>query len=264
MIPSLRLFAATLAIAAAMAASSAEAADSRFCKEYGTGESTILLLIDRTSPLRSNDDIGFNPGAMIERAKIAAMDELKDGQRLEISTITDNVASRRIVYSDCLPGRKVGLLDRPLSRVKVDADKDTFRSEVEAALAAHLRQNMRTGTSGVLETITHLSRQFPDGSIARLVIYSDLLDSNEWNGYWSGGGKAPDTVMPPHQLQSFITAIGRTNRFAALKGTEVTVYGFGFYDFSTERLNGPVRDSIEQFWSTYFERSGTRSFKTMF
>lgn len=255
-----RMGIAAIGLLAAAHLAPALAAEGKFCNDYNTGESVVLFLIDRTSQLGNSS----HSRTAIARAQSSVMRNLKEGQRLEISTITDNVAARQIVFSDCMPGRKVGMLERPLNQVRVGADKDIFVKDVTDTIKKHLSVGMQSPTSGVLETISALSAQYSAGRIDRLVIYSDLLDSSSWPGYWTGGAKEPEAVMEPHQLQEFIGKIGRQGRFASLKGADVEVYGFGFYDFTGKPVASPVRNSIEAFWQAFFERSGAASFKTIF
>jgi hypothetical protein len=245
----------------------AGAADRRYCDMYESGEKTILFLIDRTSggrPEKTKAAIEaarkYVFGTVVpdparpDRKKVGGA-ALEAGQGVQISTISDNVANRQIIFSDCRPGRSGGLkrlLDRPLDPVTLAQHDDDFHREASTALSKALGKPESTKKSAIIDTLAKITRERPPGSIAKVVIVSDMLDNLTVNLLPKNGNIRG---MTEFQLKEALTTVSLKNAFAHLKGAEVIVFGFGIDDTDRTPLDPDASRMIERFWNAYLQRS---------
>lgn len=243
-----------LAIALVLAASlslglPARADDQAMCRLYGTGEKKVILLIDRTSKLRE-------PAKQAIRAATkAALAATRDGDRLDIATMSDSAVNRRTLFSDCRPGRKVGLLDRPLNREELRHYGAAFVAEVESKVEASIARASTTRSSALVDTIASLKNLYPEGSIHTLIIASDLLDNTTFN--------LPKGPVDSFSRRELLQNVERQGSFAQLRGAQVVVFGFGVDDELGVKLEQERRRDIENLWRDYFVRSKADDFKTI-
>jgi hypothetical protein len=253
----------------AAAPSQSMAANASLCSDYGTGKETVLVFIDRTTAgqqAKLKADVASAREFVLGNLKPVTDKHssqktlvgslLKPGQRLDISIITDNVAERRQVFDDCRPGRETGIssyLARPANPVKLHQDEEDFWNEAAAAIERELKTTRSTRKSGIIDTLANVTRNHPRGSIKRVVLVSDLLD-NLTVDLMPKNGKVRG--MTEAQLQDALRAVAGTRSFSALEGAEVTVFGFGLDDIDRKPLEPAARRMVENFWRTYFQRSG--------
>lgn len=221
---------------------SAAAANGEYCKRYQAGDQVVLVLIDRTSPMRPNAQ------QAVRDAIAAALVSTKPGMRLDIAAISDSMVNRRTLYGDCRPGRGVRPWERPLDAVEVSHFTQQFESQVQAVVDAELKLKTTTKSSALVDSIVNFSKLYPDGAIKHLILASDMLDNVQFG--------LPKASLTSFNRQQAIQAATESQRIAKLKDAAVRTYGFGVDDEQGKKLDDSLRNDIEALWKEYFRRSG--------
>ena len=258
---------AALALALALAAPTVHAAEKTYCNTYESGGKAVLMLIDRTSgsnsaKLRNAVEAArkyllgseVDDPAAPERKKIGGA-ALQPGQFLQVSTIADNIANRTLAYQDCRPGRQAGLsnwLDRPIDPTVLSQHDRDFHREASEAIRKAISGAKPTKHSAIADTLSKLSREYPEGGITRVVIVSDMLDNLTVDLLPKNGNTRG---MTDFQLREAIRITGARDGFARLNDAEVIAFGFGVDDADRTPLSPDAARMVKRFWDTYLQRS---------
>lgn len=253
----LRILPAVLALAAWCATSDVEAQERTICDRYDTGSKVTLLFIDRTSRDQRNVRAG------LRRALDWLINErngkLDTGRRLDIGVITDNLVAYRPLFSDCRPGYEPGvgnMFSKPLNRVTLAEEERRFQESVRGAVDSEMSRNGSTRQSAIIDTLFHIVRQMPKGSIDRVVLVSDMLDNVHVDLQKRDRKTGRIIPLPAFDRQETLRNLSRRGMVAQLSKVEITVFGFGFDDHLSAPLDADVRASIEEFWNQYFALGG--------
>lgn len=267
------ILAAALAALAALPAP-ARAASGYYCGLYGTGSKSALFLVDRTSGAKAATTkavVGQARDFLLGKAvkdparpgmMVIAGAMLRPGERVEISTVSDSVVSRKVIYSDCRPGREAGLsswVERPIDPVTLSQHDSDFLAEAAAALDKATSTADSTRKSAIIDTLSKVSKTHKAGTLTRVVIVSDMLDN-----VTIPDGLAPKPkgakglqAMTEYQLRDALRTVQAKDAFARLKDAKIDVFGFGVDDFNKNALPPEASRMVEVFWNAYFELSGT-------
>lgn len=246
------------------------AAGGQYCAQYGSGSEVVLFLVDRTSGGRPDRLRAATAaarqylfGTLVgddlrpDRKKMAG-GTLHSGQRLQVSSVADNVANRQVLFEDCRPGREMSyrtLLERPLDPTTVNQHDLDFSAEVEAVLNKSLSKAVSAKKSAIIDTLSKVTAEYREGTIKRVVIVSDMLDNLTVN-LLPTNGKARG--MKEFQLQEALRTVAVKNAFAKVKGAEIVVFGFGIDDADRTPLHPDASRMVTRFWEAYFQRSESK------
>lgn len=216
------------------------------CSKYCSLEAGLkLVVIDQTSAL---DDFERD---LLKSGLSAVASSLERGERLVVHAITDDATRSPLIFDGCRPGcpEGAGTLGGLFSECKpvvAQSDKLQFYQRLRAAFLPIINQNVSFPYSDIVQGITLLSHEYERGGLARLVIYSDLLE-NSSELPW------PKLVeMGPSRAMEVIMETG--NR-PALEDVVVDVFGFG-RSHARRRLGRYERHAVVMFWREFFEWSG--------
>lgn len=266
----MRHTAIALAILAMSLGRTADAAERTFCNSYESGSQVVLMIIDHTSAAhlqQQKNDVNEAFTALL--GKLTADERshgqkkidggsLLSGQRLDISVVSDSVATRKHLYSECRPGREGGfksLTERPLNPTTVAQQEEVFWTEARKVVDAEMKRPQSSHQSAIIDTLSSVTGTYKPGEIRRIVVVSDMLDNVTVDTLLPGKGKDP-VGMTDFQLQDALRRVAMNRAFSSLKGAAVEVYGFGFNDRDRSPLPVNARKMLEQFWKAYFYKSG--------
>jgi hypothetical protein len=249
---------------------SAQAANGTFCAKYASGNDVVLLLVDRTSNGRPDrlraaaaEARQYLLGQLVgddlrpDRKKMAG-GALRSGQRLELSSIMDNVANRQVFFNDCRPGREASfksLLEKPLDPTALGQYDLDYSTEITTVLDKALAKAVSARQSAIIDTLSKVTGEYPPGTIKRVVIVSDMLDNLTVNLLPTNGKTRGLTEF---QLQEALRTVAVKNAFAQVKGAEVVVFGFGVDDADRTPLHPDASRMVTRFWEAYFQRSDAK------
>lgn len=236
---------ALLVSAIALAPLPALAASGEICAIFNSDpseERVVLVLIDRTSPLRADAQ------KAVRNAVAAAKAAAQQGDRLQIAAISDSMVNRRTLYDDCKPGQAPSIWKRPLEPEQLKHYTTRFEAEIAAVVESELKRKTVTKTSALVESIAEYSKLFRPGTLRQVFLASDLLDNTQFG--------LPKAALAPYDRQQLLAGADSIGRIAKLRSVSVTVYGFGVNDEDGTRLPDDRRRDIEALWAEYFRRSG--------
>ena len=224
----------------------AEAQSIDYCK---TSERSILFLIDRTTDYDQQD----------EETLVGGLDrffkELGTSDRLLLYTIGANAADSRRLFDACVPGcPEEGLFSGLLSACKsvvARADRQRFTRELLTTLIGLLKQHVDYDASAIVETIQSVMESNRNDHLARLVIFSDMLQNS-------------DLLTFRQLVQKGAEAASRRVEAAALmpdlQGVAVDAFGIGrSHVKGRPGLSPAALRLLKTFWQDVFQRGGAAS-----
>ena len=222
------------------------AATTDYCQ---SSERSILFLIDRTTDYDQRD----------EATLVAGLDrffkELQTGDRLLIYTIGASPTDSSRLFDACVPGcPDEGLLGGLLSEcmpVVARADRQQFTRKLLTSLIGLLKEHRDYASSAIVATLESVTRANHDDRLARVVIFSDMLENSDLftlnqlaqQGADRALGKVAAAELVPH-----------------LQGVDVGAFGLGRSHVpGRPTLSPPILRTVETFWEKLFRQGGAAS-----
>ncbi len=226
-----------------------------YCRE---GQDRTGIVIDQTTVYDTTDRDVIIGG--LERI----LQDISAGSLLTIHTIVDSAANSKIVFSGCRPGCRSqgvgGWFTSGCSAIRAKKEERLYLAGIVGALRPILTRKISYPRSDIVRTIRAVSTKFQGRRLAKLIVYTDLLENSELipfrkTGYFSDAWAARKRIEELGLL-------------ADLSGTDVVVFGFGrshnnnvFGDVKSGRsgIDAALEKSVIEFWNWYLRASGAKS-----
>ncbi|MEA3412226.1 MAG: hypothetical protein U9R74_11905 [Pseudomonadota bacterium] len=210
---------------------------------------TVVFVVDRTEVFDEQDQETFADGI----GKL--YDSLENGDHLVVHTIAEDHSASRRVFNQCKPGcPDLSLLDSLIgtcreSRARRDAI--TFQTDFLESVQPLIRNSEEHPGSAIIETIHTVSAEYGDAGVARMVIYSDLIENSRFGSFHS---------LSANRGKTTLERVKSSGQVPELKGTEVEVFGFGRnHGRNRKGLSPATMDAVRSFWEELFRTAGANS-----
>ena len=212
--------------------SKAAAEQSNPCHETGDHQGILFLLIDRSDKL--SDITGF------EQSLSAVRELVGPGERFVVGVSTGKLSETRMVLDTIRPVKS--MWDSPL---KFRAREKKFSECVDQVFAGLKDQGESHPKSAILETLHFVEEvlKADKATKKRVVIYSDMVQNSDSVSFVSGASLDVETSLKKVEKESLLYS------FAS---AEILIAGAGI------GVADQKARKIEQFWKSYFERSGAK------
>jgi hypothetical protein len=234
-----------------------------------------VFMVDQTEVFDSVDR------RRLENGINALFDTLEPGERLDIYPLTDRPGSLNPLVQMCVPGCPEEMDDEATNwsfvcdRISVQRAKRSFRNRFLEAVV--LLAGNRSGADGteIVRSLQQLAYEYDEGEVARLSIFSDMLEFSDLNRRINGFGEEESRRLLARSIELFENARG-------LAGADVVAFGFGkrlgqqalidektleyqqegrsesdarqLAEAATVLPNAP-RNAIREFWRRFFEEA---------
>jgi hypothetical protein len=206
----------------------------------------VLFMIDRTTAYDQRDQ------EILVNGLDRFFKELGTGDRLLLYTIGGSAADSRRLFDACVPGcPEQGFLDSLFSSCKpivARSDRQDFTRRLLATLLEVLKEPLQYEHSAILETTRTVLATNRNAQVARLVLFSDMLENSE--------------ILTLSMLtnQGAGPALQRVEAMDALpnvSGIDVDAFGTGRSHVpGRPPLSASVAHELEAFWTELFRRGG--------
>ena len=231
-----------------------------FSNYCGVGsDRTVLFAVDQTEKLDQEDRRRLANGA------IELMNRLNYGERVDIHTVRNEPGARGAVFSMCVPGcpenydpDEGSIWEQRCDRITIDRDKRIFQTRyVEAVRALTFSGEEAPGTE-LLRTLSNLSYQYQNRDVARLYIFSDMLECRPYDGWCRINSFDADDA---ETLMDFARETAPTS--GAFAGADIIAFGFGRRLGQGTLKEGEAGEKavlpndaqleLRKFWNRYFD-----------
>jgi hypothetical protein len=211
-------------------------------KSYCNNQSTIIMLIDRTTAYDDRDVETLTNGLEV------IFNDLQIGDRFVVQTIAGTLTESTRVFDECVPGcLDAGVWEWAIGSCRAavaKSDNREFRIKLTSVLRNILAEKQSHKFSEIARTIAETAKFYQNKGLKHLIIFSDMLENSTilpWNSL---------RIMKPSKV---IDLLQREGIMPKLTGTKVDVFGFGRnHDVSRKALPTDLQRRLEIIWRDFF------------
>jgi hypothetical protein len=241
------LSAASVAIGVALATiGGAHAEDGRGTRGFCTADGkATLVFVDRTT---AYDDVDSQ---ILDDGLFSVVVGLGAGDRLIIHTIRDDPFSSERVFDGCRPECDGGFwICNPF---QVEEEDRKFFRLAAASLRPIREASEKYPRSEIFSTIAAVTRDYREGRIGHVVIFSDLLENS---------ALASRAAILGGRVEQVLSRLKSAQVEPWTSGADVTIYGVGRSDGPERQgLTMAERQNQESVWTAWLKSGGASSVK---